>query len=469
MKHKFPPAVLIISTLIIISFFTACETTKTDKIVESGKAEYPEKIPEEKTPEEAYNSIGEMINKGDSEAAAKEFEKLKNDDADSIIAYSSLLIAAGDYEKAKTELNALLEREPMNPDAYFNLALIKGLEGDVPGEVALLEKAIAADETHSEALAVRGLLYLSESKLKKASEMFRKSLETDPDNINSLTGLGSVLIREEKFEEAEGYLDRAVEIDPANPFTYLDRSGVRAANGDMKGAESDMSSAIELEPDYFWHYMDRGRLRVRDLRDRQGALEDFNRAIELDPAIFYPYVFRAGIYDDTGDLELAAADYKKVIELKPEYYFAYSSLGIIQFMMEDWSGCRNSFEKALKFEPEEYAYLAIASVAVMKTGDKVEARKYYKEVMDQIPANNIYYHILRSYVEAGYDAYALRKIQDMEDEGLQKRLLFYIAELYHESGMETAAFSYFTVVRDASDLGFFESRLAEYELESHYE
>ena len=90
----------------------------------------------------------------------------------------------------------------------------------------------------------------------------------------------------------------------------------------MKGAESDLSSAIELEPNYFWHYLDRGRLRIRELGDSEGALEDFNRAIEIDPAIFYPFVFRAGIYDEAGEYELAAVDYKRIIEQKPEYYFA---------------------------------------------------------------------------------------------------------------------------------------------------
>ena len=91
----------------------------------------------------------------------------------------------------------------------------------------------------------------------------------------------------------------------------------------MKGAEEDLSAAIELEPDYFWNYLDRGRLRLRRLGDADGALDDFNRAIEIEPAIFYPYVFRAGIYDDRGELEKAAEDYRFVISVKPDYYFAF--------------------------------------------------------------------------------------------------------------------------------------------------
>ena len=44
-----------------------------------------------------------------------------------------------------------------------------------------------------------------------------------------------------------------------------------------------------------------------------------------------------------------------------------------------------------------------------------------------------------------------------------------IAEIYHEAGMENAAYSYFTVIRDANNLGFYESRMAASELENHYE
>ena len=469
MKLNIQAAVLIPLFLILAFIFSSCTTPAETTGVPAATAEQPADEPAGQQQDAAYQNIEKLINEGDAGTAAAEFEKIKDDSSETVIAYAGLLMASGDYEKAAAELQSLLQREPANADAYFNLALVRGLQGDAAAEVELLEKAIAADSGHSEALSVRGTVYLSESKLKKAADMFERSLESDPDNIIALTGLGSALIRQDRNEEAEGYLDRAVELDPDNPFTYLDRSGVRAANGDMKGAESDLSSAIELEPGYFWHYLDRGRLRIRDLGDRKGALDDFNRAIAIDPAIFYPYVFRAGIYDETGELEKAVEDYKRVIEAKPDYYFAYSALGIVQFMLEDWDGCRASFEKAFEFEPEEYAYLAMAAVAVMKQGDGAESRNYYKKTMDKIHAGNIYYHILRSFSERGYDAYALRKIQEEEDKGLQTRLLFYIAELYHEGGMETAAYSYFTTVRDAKNLGYFESRIAENELEKHYE
>lgn len=458
------PTALILGISIII---TACTTPikdlppETGGVVEGSAVERPQ--------DNTYIKIEKLINEGDTGKAAAEFEKVKDDSAENIIAYAGLLMAAGEYGKAETELTALLEREPMNADAYYNLALVKGLVGDSERETELLDKAIAVDSRHSEALSVRGSFYLSEKNLKKAIEMFKRSLESNADNIIALTGYGSALIREEKYEEAETHLDRAVELDPSDPFTYLDRSAVRSAIGNMKGAEEDMSSAIELEPDYFWHYLDRGRLRVRDLGDRDGALDDFNRAIELDPAIFYPYVFRAGIWDEMGELKLAAADYRLVIEKKPDYYFAYSALGIVLFLLEDWDGSRKAYEKAFKYEPKEYSYLTMASLAVMKKKDRVESQKYYAKAMDKIPANNIYYHILRAFRESGYDAYALRLIQEEEDKNLQKRLLFYIAEFYHELGHETAAYSYFSTVCDVKNLGYYESRIAEHELEKYYE
>jgi tetratricopeptide (TPR) repeat protein len=138
-------------------------------------------------------------------------------------------------------------------------------------------------------------------------------------------------------------------------------------------------------------------------------------------------------------------------------------------MLEDWDGSRKAFEKAFKYEPEEYSYLAMASLAVMKKKDRAESQKYYASAMEKIPSANIYYHILRSFKESGYDAYVMRLIQEQEDKNLQKRLLFYIAELYHELGMESAAYSYFTTVRDIKNLGYYESKIAEHELEKHYE
>ena len=467
MKLKIAAAVPALSLTILILFF-GCATPMNGSRP-SGPVEKPGEGAVERPEEDRYENIGKLIEEGDRESAAREFEKIEDKDSDSIIAYVGLLISAGEYSRAEAELKKLLSDEPGNADAWFNMALVKGLEGDPEAQTVNLDKAIAADPAHTGALAVRGTLYLSESKLRKASELFKKALDSDPDNIIALTGYGSALIRQEEYEKAEEYLDRAVGLDPGNPFTYLDRSAARSANGNLEGADADLSKAIELEPDYYWHYVDRGRLRIRDIGDRAGALEDFNRAIELNPEIFYPYVFRAGIFDETGDLDKAAEDYRTVIRMKPDYYFAYSALGIVQFLSEDWEGSRRSFEKAFKYEPKEYSYLAMAALAVMKEGDRVATGKYCEKAADKIPSGNIYTHILRAFRETGYDAYVLRLIQDEEDKVFQKRLLFYIAELYHEMGMETAAYSYFALVRDLRNTGLWESRIAAAELENHYE
>jgi tetratricopeptide (TPR) repeat protein len=468
MKLKIAAAIPVLFILVISLFISGC-ITPTKGTLETGEPEKPETGIAGRPDDKTYENIEKLIAEGNQSSAVKEFEKLNSEDSESVIAYAGLLMAAGDYPRAEYELLSLLERDPYNADAYFNLGLVKGLVGDDDEQIEALEKAIAIDPVHAASLSVRGSLYLSDSKLKKASGMFKRALEADPDNIISLTGYGSALIRQEEYEKAEGYLDRAVELDPDNPFTYLDRSGVRAAINNMKGAEEDMTSAIALEPDYYWHYLDRGRLRIRDIGDRSGALEDFDLAIEIDPTIFYPYVFRAGIYDELGELEKAVADYKAVIEMKPEYHYAYSALGIVQFLIEDWDGCRKSFEKAFEFEPREYPYLAMAALAVLKKGDPAEIKKYCSKTKDKIPGTVAYSHIVRAFMERGYDAYALRIIQEEEDKIIQKRLLFYIAELYHESGMETAAYSYFALVRDEGHKGLWESRIAALELENHYE
>ncbi|MBI9108036.1 MAG: tetratricopeptide repeat protein [Spirochaetales bacterium] len=468
MKLKIAAAVPVLPAVIISLLFSGCVTPfkggPGEGDPEKGAIGIVER-PEENT----YSNIEKLIADGDQDSAVKEFEKINNDDSETVLAYAGLLMSAGEYQRATDQLIGLLEREPYNADAYFNLALVMGLQDLSDEQIEFLEKSIAIDPHHSGALSIRGSIYLSDSKLKKASEYFERALDSDPDNIIALTGYGSALIRQEEYERAEVYLDRAVELDPANPFTYLDRSGVRAANDDMQGAEEDLSSAIELEPDYFWHYIDRGRLRIRDRGDRTGALEDFNRAIELNPENFYPYVFRGGIYDEMKELEKASEDYKKVIEMKPDYYFTYSALGIVQFMLGEWDASRKSFEKAFKYEPKEFAFLAMAAVAEMKKGDAAATKKYCSKAIDKIPAGNIYAHILRSFKESGYDAYVLRLIQEEKDKIVQKRLLFYIAELYHENGMETAAYSYFALVRDASDYGLWESRISAFELENHYE
>ena len=413
--------------------------------------------------------IEKELKEGDTASAIEYFYSIKDDSPENQIAYAELLISDGRYEEAENEILSLLEKEPNNYEAIFNLALLKGINKETSRQIELLERVIELNPKHSEALSIRASLFLVNSKIKEAVKLFKQSLEADGENILSLNGLGTSLLRLDKANEAKPYLDKAVELDPENAYTYLDRSKAKTALGDYEGADNDLTKAIELQPDYFWHYLDRGRLRVRSLKNYKGAIEDLSKALEMKPESFYPYVFRALSYDMIGNIESAANDYKKIIGMQPNYDQAYSALGIDSFILGNWNECIKAFEKALVYEPEEYSYLTMMALARYNESTTLEFKEYIKDAMNKIPSNNVYRHILRSFIDTSYEKYTLTMIKDEENENDRVRLLFYIAELYKFRGFENAAIEYLKKVVELEKMGYFEGRIAKYELENIYE
>ncbi len=64
---------------------------------------------------------------------------------------ANMLIAAKLYKDAQEQLDVLTEKQPDSPDVHMALANFKDRQGDLPGAMQEMQKAIALDPNRSEA------------------------------------------------------------------------------------------------------------------------------------------------------------------------------------------------------------------------------------------------------------------------------------------------------------------------------
>ena len=101
--------------------------------------------------------------------------------------------------------------------AVFNQAQELHEKGDLPGAIALYDKAIKIMPEFPEAEYQRANALLTIGKSDDAEKGFRRAVELRPDWSLALTSLGSILVQKDKYAEAETTLSKAIELEPQNP------------------------------------------------------------------------------------------------------------------------------------------------------------------------------------------------------------------------------------------------------------
>lgn len=417
--------------------------------------------------EKADRAVEAFVQSGETEKALKIFEKTyapaEIEEAGDLLLYGLLLLANGDFSRAGEIFQQAAAIEPGNTAVLYNLSIIEGAKGNKEKQQELLEKIIEKSPVHVEAQTSLGSLYLEKKKRKAAKEAFRSAIKEDGAFVPARMGYAAVLLQEEAYAAAEKELGRVIEMDPDYALAYVDRSKSRVAQENRTGAVEDLSKAIELDPGNFWNYLDRGRIRLR-LGRIDEALEDFSRAIELNPDNFFPYAYRAGIYDQLDRTDKALEDYERVLELREDYYFAYSSLGTLYYMKSRWIDAALAFGKAFMHEEDMFPYAMFSAACMYRGGLEEDGREYLREVIPSIPKENIYYHLMRLYLDKNYETYFLSKIEDMDDKQLKGEALFFLALFYNLQGQQRLSGIYFLEVTDLASPESIEYRLASWEI-----
>ncbi|MFA6075467.1 MAG: tetratricopeptide repeat protein [Negativicutes bacterium] len=120
-----------------------------------------------------------------------------------------------------------------------------------------------------------------------------------------------------------GDYDSAIALIPTNAKAYWFRGRSEVWHSQFDAAISDMNYSIKRDYNLTDSYFYRGRAyagKAVASTDAAAlttqAIADFSETIKRDPNYGNAYFFRAGVYEQTGELNLAIADYQKYLSLK---------------------------------------------------------------------------------------------------------------------------------------------------------
>ena len=119
-------------------------------------------------------------------------------------------------------------------------------KGDLPGAVALYEKALKLVPEFPEAEYQLGIAQLALGKTEDAEAAFRSALEHRNDWTLAMTSLGSLLVSKNELKEAESLLAKVIDAEPQNPAALAAMTDLRLKTDSSADLLKDLLAKIVL-------------------------------------------------------------------------------------------------------------------------------------------------------------------------------------------------------------------------------
>jgi tetratricopeptide (TPR) repeat protein len=315
--------------------------------------------------------------------------------------------------RAIAKYEKVLELDPANSNAYYNLALLYAKSDQTSRAIEIIDKAFAVIDGNDENIDASDLYVLKANCLsyveryKDALPFYEKSLSFDPNNANAHYNLGYTYFQLSQWQDAISHFDQYIKIadgdeaeneDYVAALSYTGQAYFQLAQYQKAIEHYDL--AIEKKPEY--RYFIRKAEALGKMGRKKEALLSFNQALKEHPNTAAIYHQRYQFYRDDNRLEEAYADLKKAYALEPEnadYIFDMGSMYQKNNQMEQ---AIKLYEKCIVLNKNvDLAYGNIASIYSKSELTRSKAFEFYKKAIAKAP--NVaahYYNLANAYREA---------------------------------------------------------------------
>lgn len=200
----------------------------------------------------------------------------------SLVLRGNGFVETGNPRAGLADFERAIKINPQFGRAYYGRAWVRGLMGDLDGEIEDATRAMQLDSTLTLLYYRRlGHAYAAKGDSIRAIEYYNRVLDVEPNNAGTLYNRASLYLELRNYEQALSDLNRILRFQPTWSWALRDRGRAYLNMGDLQKAMDDFNRAIRYAPDeadtYYW----RGKCYER-LENPVHAASDFEQAIRLD-------------------------------------------------------------------------------------------------------------------------------------------------------------------------------------------
>jgi superkiller protein 3 len=287
---------------------------------------------------------------------------------------------AENYSQAEAIYRRIIQLEPNNAKAYYQLCYVLDDQNKLDDAVAACRKSIALNSNNAETYYLLGYVLQRQGKLEEAIAAFRQAIQLDPKYAYAYNGLGNALKDQGKQEEALAAYRQAIQLDPKYAYAYNGLGNALSDQGKQEEALAAYRQAIQLDPKYAYAYNGLGNA-LKDQGKLEEAIAAYRQAIQLDPKYANAYNGLGNALKDQGKLEEAIAAFRQAIQLDPKYAYAYNNLGTALSDQGKQEEAIAAYRQAIQLDPKyATAYYNLGN-ALSYQGKLEEAIVAYRQAL----------------------------------------------------------------------------------------
>lgn len=149
----------------------------------------------------------------DSSAGGDPGTSLTADEVDAALAQGVEAQSQGRVDVAEEQFTAVVESDPGNRVAWFNLGLLRRARGDVDGAIDAFSQLVDADPGFALARQQRAITYQAAGDFDAAVADLRIVVDQEPSNVDARRQLGSLLVATGETAEGLALLDETMPTD----------------------------------------------------------------------------------------------------------------------------------------------------------------------------------------------------------------------------------------------------------------
>ena len=292
--------------------------------------------------------------------------------------YGQCAFQAGDMQAAGRTFRRLLDLEPSNSAARFNLALILFETNHHSEAIEIVDPLAAPDTPESEVLSLLADAYLSNQQIPEALETLKRAVAIYPREERHYVDLANLCMEQEAHDLGLEILDAGVRNIPQSARLHGMRGVILAQLSQFDKAEAEFARATELDPSQApgkiglsitLQQLGRHAEAIPILRE-QAAAEPNDPVVN---AMLGRALLQQRELGDAG-LEEARAALERAVESDPSFASAWVELGKLLTKTDQLAEAISALERAAENSPDDRQALYQLMLAYRKTGQLEKTR-----------------------------------------------------------------------------------------------
>ncbi|QWD93031.1 tetratricopeptide repeat protein [Polynucleobacter asymbioticus] len=274
----------------------------------------------------------------------------------------------------------------MNPQ--LQLMLQQAIEafqgGNFERAATILQRLIQVDPKNLPALHILGLIRASQANFKEAAHLLGRAARIHPNDASIQYNLAKALSDIGSDNESIPHHKKAVELAPHNPEAWLNYGKTESNLGRHENALIHYDKALSLEP-HFVQALSNKSATLRELRRFEDALACAEKALAISPDLAEAWSNKGIALKGLKRYDDAIVCYDKALSIRPDDSEVMTNKGATLYELGQYDEAIIAYDQAISLKPDYHEAWTNKGVAFNKLGRYDEAIVSYDHALKLMP------------------------------------------------------------------------------------